>query len=137
MPIDYKKYPDNWKTVIRPDILKRAGNKCEFCGVPNGVIICRGNWDGIPAWQNDDGQIFNAENGEYMGESYVGDVWNKKQILTKVVLTIAHLDHDVSNNHYDNLKALCQRCHLKHDKPQHMKSAKETIEKKKGLLTLF
>ena len=41
MPIDYSKYPDDWKTRIRPDILKRAGQtetekaKCENCGVEN------------------------------------------------------------------------------------------------------
>ena len=33
MPIDYKKYPKNWKSEIRPSILKRANNCCEFCGV--------------------------------------------------------------------------------------------------------
>lgn len=28
-------------------------------------------------------------------------------------LTVHHLDGDTSNNERDNLKALCQRCHLK------------------------
>ena len=32
MPCDYRKYPADWKTVIRPRILARAGNACEFCG---------------------------------------------------------------------------------------------------------
>lgn len=36
-----------------------------------------------------------------------------------VVLTIAHMDHDRDNNEFDNLKALCQRCHLTHDINQH------------------
>lgn len=31
MPIDYNKYPPNWKTEIRPAVLKRADNKCECC----------------------------------------------------------------------------------------------------------
>lgn len=35
MPIDYKNYPENWKTEIRPAILERANNCCEFCGVKN------------------------------------------------------------------------------------------------------
>ena len=35
MPVDYSKYPPNWKTEIRPRILKRAGNKCEECGAEN------------------------------------------------------------------------------------------------------
>lgn len=35
MAIDYKKYPANWKTEIRPRILERADNKCEWCGAAN------------------------------------------------------------------------------------------------------
>jgi nitrate reductase cytochrome c-type subunit len=38
MPINYNKYPPNWKTEIRPRILSRANNKCEFCGVKNYSI---------------------------------------------------------------------------------------------------
>ena len=32
-----------------------------------------------------------------------------------VVLTIAHIDQVIENNDPSNLRALCQRCHLKHD----------------------
>ena len=35
MPVDYSIYPLNWKTEIRPRILERAGNRCEFCGAEN------------------------------------------------------------------------------------------------------
>lgn len=31
---------------------------------------------------------------------------------SKVILTVAHLDHTKTNNRFWNLKALCQRCHL-------------------------
>lgn len=33
----------------------------------------------------------------------------------QVVLTIAHLDHDPTNNDFSNLRALCQRCHNRYD----------------------
>lgn len=38
---------------------------------------------------------------------------------SKVVLTVAHLDHDPSNSgeNYDNLLAGCQRCHNRYDAP--------------------
>lgn len=74
MPIDYKKYPLNWLSEIRPRILKRAENKCENCGIGNYVI----------------------RNG------------------SKIVLTIAHLDHDADNWNVidDRLAALCQKCHF-------------------------
>jgi len=34
---------------------------------------------------------------------------------SRVVLTVAHLDHDPANCHPDNLKAWCQRCHNTYD----------------------
>jgi 5-methylcytosine-specific restriction endonuclease McrA len=38
---------------------------------------------------------------------------------SKVILTVAHVDRDKNNNQFDNLAALCQRCHLRHDAKQH------------------
>jgi hypothetical protein len=141
MPCDYSKYPANWKSEIRPAILKREGHCCKFCGVPNKAWVCRGTWGDTVVWQNDDGQIFDAANGKYLGSAYVGDVWTsdnpKKQVLTKVVLTIMHLDHDITNNDYNNLAAGCQRCHLNYDKAHHKKTAQETRNKKKKLQKLF
>lgn len=34
MPCDYRKYPNNWKT-IRKKILDRAENRCELCNAEN------------------------------------------------------------------------------------------------------
>jgi hypothetical protein len=34
---------------------------------------------------------------------------------SRVVLTIAHLDHDPTNNDPVNLRAWCQRCHNRYD----------------------
>lgn len=34
---------------------------------------------------------------------------------SKVILTVAHLDHRPENCDYNNLKALCQKCHNKYD----------------------
>jgi 5-methylcytosine-specific restriction endonuclease McrA len=39
---------------------------------------------------------------------------------SRVVLTVAHIDHDKNNNSFFNLAALCQRCHLNHDKHEHI-----------------
>lgn len=35
MPIDYKKYPQNWKLLVAR-ILDRAKNSCELCPAING-----------------------------------------------------------------------------------------------------
>jgi 5-methylcytosine-specific restriction endonuclease McrA len=37
-----------------------------------------------------------------------------------VIITTAHLDRNQANNARENLAALCQRCHLRHDIHQHI-----------------
>lgn len=58
-----------------------------------------------------------------------------------VVLTVAHLDHDPANNgesgNRPNLKALCQRCHLNHDRATHLRNAHKTRRARKALGDLF
>lgn len=50
---------------------------------------------------------------------------------SKVVLTVAHLDHNPQNCTDENLKALCQRCHLTYDAQHHARNAATTRHKKK------
>lgn len=38
---------------------------------------------------------------------------------SKVVLTVAHLDHTPEHCEDDNLRAMCQRCHLRYDAEHH------------------
>jgi hypothetical protein len=133
MPIDYRNYPSNWKTEIRPAILDRAKNCCEFCNVPNGMLIIRGEWCGVECYQDfENGSIFNANTSEHIGDDYVGEVHPSNQLI-KIVLTIAHLDHDINNNDNSNLKALCQRCHNRYDSG----NRKTNRKKNKGELSLF
>jgi len=40
--------------------------------------------------------------------------------VTRIVLAAAHLDNDPTNNRLRNLRALCQRCHILHDRPYHL-----------------
>ena len=134
MPIDYSKYPLNWLTKIRHEILERADNKCEFCGVENHATILRGKRNGIEVYQTDDGKIFNAENSEYITSDYLGEIeCSEKAKAINIVLTIAHLDHDTTNNDPENLKALCQRCHNRYDIKQRVHNRK----KKPNELELF
>jgi hypothetical protein len=107
MPINYKLYPKDWKTVIRPAILERAENKCELCKAPNHAFGYRDEGDFI--WSD--------------GLQQEADILDGKKII-KIVLTIAHLDHDISNNDYGNLRALCQQCHLRHDAKHHKRTRK-------------
>jgi hypothetical protein len=142
MPINYKKYPANWKTEIRPAILKRANNCCEKCGVDNYAVVYwdEKNKEWIRACGNIHIDAYGNGECSYSEARMLADLWNENDDPYKwivVCLTIAHLDHDVNNNDHTNLKALCQRCHLRLDSGLHRKNVKETIRKKKGLQNLF
>ncbi|MFN3247735.1 hypothetical protein [Roseibium album] len=56
---------------------------------------------------------------------------------SKVVLTVAHLDHTPENCSDENLRAMCQRCHLTYDAKQHGMNARKTRFKKVGQDDLF
>lgn len=54
-----------------------------------------------------------------------------------VVLTVAHIDHNKKNNNFNNLKALCQKCHLGHDLQQHIENRKYGRNWKNNQTKLF
>jgi protein-arginine kinase activator protein McsA len=97
--IDYKLYPPNWTSEIVPRILARADHKCEECGEPNGMYLNK--FTRKPNLPSEEDTI-------------------------KIVLTIAHLDHDPENWDVkdERLKALCQRCHLNYDRSRHIAKRK-------------
>lgn len=132
MPIDYKKYHPEWKTRIRPDILKRAGNKCECCGLPNYAVGYR-DLDGTFHPTAGNKMHDKAGNGElkYREARYLVKHCNEHNEddykLIIIILTIAHLDHDINNNDYSNLKAMCQRCHNRYDMSNRVKNRKKPV----------
>ncbi len=111
MPIDYSHYPDNWFTEIRPAVLKRAGELRDS----NGVIVIEAKCEKCEVLNH------SLRNGR------------------RIVLTIAHMDHDKENNEVslERLAAWCQKCHLAYDLPHHMENARKTREKKMRLQRLF
>lgn len=56
---------------------------------------------------------------------------------SKVVLTVAHLDHTPENCADGNLRALCQRCHLTYDAPHHAANAARTRRLKAAQIDLL
>lgn len=105
MPIDYKKYPKNWKWISE-QVRKDAGNKCELCFAPNGEVVVRPvNMKGFTRpW--------------YFHPTFLSG----KSKPVKIILTVHHIDFDKKNNERQNLIALCQRCHLRLDLGRHMKN---------------
>ena len=56
---------------------------------------------------------------------------------TRVVLAAAHLDSDPTNNRLANLRSLCQRCHMLHDRPHHLAQRWITYRRRSALGDLF
>ena len=56
---------------------------------------------------------------------------------SKVVLTIAHMDHDESHADPERCRALCQRCHNAWDRPHRAKNGRRTRLEKVGYIDLF
>jgi len=126
MPIDYKNYPPNWLSEIRPRIMKRANNQCELCGLAHGKEVYAIKLD----VRNEQGRynkrsLWFSRKGDAVRES--GHTDRVKPV--KVVLTIAHLDHDETNHDVkdDRLSALCQLCHLRYDAKEKFKRRNPTM----------
>jgi 5-methylcytosine-specific restriction endonuclease McrA len=56
---------------------------------------------------------------------------------TRVALATAHRDHDPTNNRPRNLVALCQGCHLQHDREEHRRRRWLTLFQRNPLGDLF
>ncbi len=56
---------------------------------------------------------------------------------TRVLLAAAHLDHDPANNRLRNLKSLCQRCHMLHDRQHHLEQRWVTYRRRYAVGDLF
>jgi 5-methylcytosine-specific restriction endonuclease McrA len=134
-PENKARYPANWKE-IRERILRRALHCCEQCAAPNGTIIVRGIEKDAGTYMNDEGKVFDAENGEYLGQWRMSDYCCTGKGV-RIVLTIDHLDHVPEHVDESNLKALCQRCHLAYDAEHHRINAAETRRSRKAIGDLF
>jgi hypothetical protein len=56
---------------------------------------------------------------------------------SRVVLTVAHLDHTPEHCDPQNLRALCQRCHLIYDADHHRRTAYATRRRAAAMRDLF
>lgn len=118
MPIDYRKYPPDWKERVKR-ILERAENKCEKCGLENGSIVYSVRYQGKSKWyetfEEADSQPKTIETKRNKKTGKVEAIPNPKPV--RIVLTIAHLDHDETNWSVADgrLMAMCQKCHLTYD----------------------
>lgn len=116
MPMDRRRYPTDWPAISRA-ARERAGWRCEQCGAPHGELVVRDRRDPA-AWRPFD--CYADADSDDAGLRVV-----------RIVLTVAHLDHDPRNCDPANLRAWCQRCHLAYDAELHRRNAAATRRRKR------
>ena len=124
-PENKGRYPKDWK-AIRKRILDRAFNRCEGSPAFPDCRICNG-------W------FRNNTTGETSSNPMQAEAWEfaDGDSVTRIVLTIGHLDHTPENCSDDNLRAWCQRCHLNYDAKMHAQASRITRRKGKAVGELF
>ena len=125
-------YPSNWPEISQRVRFERASGTCQRCGRSHGTMVrC------LP-----DGRWFDATQSTWRsgrGHPVRGpDLVEMVEVReTRVILAAAHLDHNPSNNRLRNLKSLCQRCHMIHDRPHHLAQRRITYLLRRALGDLF
>jgi len=128
------RYPADWP-AIRGAILGRAGNACEQCGVANRTRIARGQGADKDRFMTADGTVHDADTSAHLGRCRVSDFDTGR--IVDVVLTIGHLDHTPEKCAPENLRAWCQRCHLRYDAAHHAETARKTRHSRRAVADLF
>lgn len=132
-PENRARYPANWASEIRPAILARAKECCEQCKAKNGSVVCR-EMSG-ESYMTEDGYVFDSSNGDCLGRARLYDYPAGRYVT--IVLTVAHLDHRPENCDPENLRAWCQRCHLRYDQAHHNESRRATLAARRASSDLF
>lgn len=99
-PENLARYPSDWKAISLRIRTERAAGRCECLGECG-----RGTHTG---------RCPNLNGGQAYGTG------------SKVVLTVAHLDHTPENVDDSNLRAMCQGCHLHYDRDHHAETRART-----------
>jgi hypothetical protein len=102
-PENRGRYPDDWKQISDRIRFDRAQGRCECvgeCGRGTHAYRCPNRHD-EPAYGTG----------------------------SRVILTVAHLNHTPEDCRDENLKAMCNGCHLHYDRDHHARTAQQTRTK--------
>jgi hypothetical protein len=125
-------YPPNWRLLSQRVRFERGGGRCQRCGRPHLAMV-RCLPDG--RWFDEIARTWRDRRGR---AARWPDLIDATQLrLTRVVLAAAHLDNNPANNRLRNLKGLCQRCHMLHDRPFHLAQRWLTYRRRWAVGDLF
>ena len=135
-------YPIDWTELSHAVRFGRAKGCCEGCGRPHGRTVAHLSRKAVAGrrglWWDADRARWRCERGRTLPSHLLAspaelaalhvqlafwpgferEEWPKRSL---VVLACCHLDHGPTNNAPSNLRALCQHCHLEHDRADNMR----------------
>ena len=138
-------YPIDWRELSQVIRFDRAGGRCEHCQRPHRQMVMVGPdglwWDeSRQGWRDHRGRRSRALPSPARLAALQPALAGFAALplpSTYVVLATAHLDQDPGNNDARNLAALCQRCHLAHDRAAHRRQRWMTLFCRRALGDLF
>jgi hypothetical protein len=125
-------YPPDWQALSRRVRFERANGRCQGCGRQHMAEV-RCLPDG--RWFDETGPAWRDRRGRPARWPDLVDAARARR--TRVVLAAAHLDNNPANNRLANLRSLCQRCHMLHDRPFHLMQRWLTYRRRWALGDLF
>ena len=127
-------YPIDWRELSASIRFRRAKGRCEACGRPHGRLVVH---LGDGRWWDDERQAWRSGKGRVLRHGPPPTDHGPPGRTTRVVLATAHRDHDPTNNAASNLAAFCQRCHILHDREEHLRRRRLTYLARRALGDLF
>ena len=107
-PENRARYPSDWKDISHRIRFGRAEGRCECRGECGRDHYYESLGSDKPNETSERCRSLHGEPHPHTGST--------------VVLTTAHLDHTPEHCDDDNLRAMCQRCHLAYDADHHAQS---------------
>jgi hypothetical protein len=130
-PENLARYPKDWK-AIRARILQRAHYRCEHDG-------CQAMHRELGYWRGDEWVRMSRalRDAGCTAGSRIACADGSEIKIIMIVLTIAHLDHTPENCADDNLRAWCQKHHLRYDQQHHAQTAYATRRARANTVEMF
>ena len=117
-----------WRALVAL-LKKRSGNRCEWCGKPNGKEVWTRTGGGAMWWRKCGRDLTWRDHQAQIVTPYAAewqDAVKHRLRRIRVVCTGAHLNHQPGDDRPENAAYLCQWCHLHFDLGHHVVNSRQT-----------
>ena len=127
-------YPIDWPQISRWVRFLRAPGGCEACGRPHGRVV-RHLGDG--RWWDETEQTWRDGRGRQVPLACPGQGCAVAEDQGGAGAGASRPQSRPLRARHRSVRALCQRCHLLHDRPEHRRRIRLTLRRLRALGDLF